>query len=65
MKIENEFVSFKTETKQKIGAVTYIVAARFHEKQDDLTTKLKRLLTADIKNHSNCTFADSQRGDVK
>ena len=56
---------FPRETKYKHGAVTYIVAAHFYEEQDDLTTKLKRLLSAEIKNNSNCTFENSQGGDVK
>ena len=56
---------FSTESKQKIGAVTYIVAAHFHEEQDDLKEKIKQILCTAISKNTNCTFANSRRGDVK
>lgn len=54
-----------TEFNYKIGAVTYKVAAFFDAEKPPLQDKLKRLLTSDIKNKSNRTFADGQGGDVK
>ena len=56
---------FPTESKQKIGAVTYVVAAHFHEEQNDLKEKIKQLLCTSMSKNTNCTFANSRGGDVK
>lgn len=49
----------------KIGTVTYQVAAFFDSAKPSLPDKLKRLLSEEIKNNKNHTFAKSQDGNVK
>jgi len=41
-------IIFLPETRQKIGAVTYIVAAHFDENQENLQSKIKHLLKHEI-----------------
>ena len=44
----NENINFARETKQKIGAVTYIVAAHFDENKETLYAKIAHLLLREI-----------------
>jgi hypothetical protein len=41
---------FEPETKQRIGAVTYIVKAHFDETRENLPEKIRRLLNLEIEN---------------
>ena len=62
----NEGIIFDPETKVKIGAVTYIVAAHFSSEGESLKSKINHLLISDLqKQNPVYTFADSQRGDVE
>ena len=45
-----EHVAFEPETKIKIGAVTYIVAAHFDETRENLPEKIRRLLSLEVEN---------------
>jgi|GEM_PF-2260203 len=45
---DSEHIIFETETRQRIGAVTYIVAAFFDNKKDTLNHKISHLLKAEI-----------------
>jgi len=61
----NQCVSFPTKSDYQIGAVTYQVAAFFDAEKPPLQDKLKHLLSAEIKNNLNRTFANGQGGNVK
>ena len=50
MNNEIERIQFESETKMKIGAVTYVVAAHFDEAREPLTEKIRRLLSAEVEN---------------
>ena len=41
---------FDSETRQKIGAITFIVAAHFDETRESLPEKIQRLLCIEIEN---------------
>lgn len=49
----------------RFGAVTYQVRAHFDAEKPMLPDKIKQLLSAEVKNHSNDSFANSQRDHVK
>ena len=62
----NGRIIFDPETKVKIGAVTYIVAAHFCSEDESLKSKIDHLLISDLqKQNPIYTFADSQSGDVE
>ena len=50
MNNEIEHIIFDSETKMKIGAVTYVVAAHFDEAREPLPEKIRRLLSAEVDN---------------
>ena len=47
---KTEYIIFEAETKMKIGAVTYVVAAHFDETRETLPEKIRRLLSLEIAN---------------
>jgi len=60
-----EHITFESETRQKIGAVTYIVAAFFDDKKEMLNHKISHLLKADIDRQiSSRQGGHSQSGEV-
>ena len=61
----NNKLDFPTKSNYRIGAVTYQVAAFFDAEKPPLQDKLKHLLSAEIKNNPNRTFADGQGGNVR
>jgi len=63
--MSNQCVSLPTKSNYQIGAVTYQVAAFFDVEKPPLQDKLKHLLSAEIKNNPNRTFANGQGGNVK
>ena len=65
MEGEKSRVIFQNNSNYQIGAVTYQVAAFFDAEKPPLQDKLKHLLSAEIKNNPNRTFADGQGGNVK
>ena len=59
-------VPLPNKNEYKVGAVTYEVTAHFCSETESLKSKIDDLLRADLqKSSSICTFADSQKGDVK
>lgn len=48
MNDKTEYISFEPETKIKIGAVTYIVAAHFDGMRENLPDKIRRLLCSEV-----------------
>ena len=50
MNDKTEHIIFESETKMKIGAVTYIVAAFFDEAREPLPDKIRKLLSSEIEN---------------
>ena len=45
-----EQIIFDSETKSKIGAVTYIVSAHFDEAKENLHEKILKLLSSEVEN---------------
>lgn len=62
---ESKQIVIPNEESYKLGAVTYKVTAFFDAEKSSLQDKLKHLLSAEIKNNSNRTFADGQGSNVK
>lgn len=61
--LKPEQIVFETETKIKIGAVTYIVAAHFDERREMLNCKISNLLKDEINRQINARQTGlSQRG---
>ena len=55
---------FDLESRQKIGATTYIVAAHFDDKRENLKNKINHLLQNEIERSISLQTGLSQSGDI-
>ncbi len=55
-------IVFESETKTKIGAVTYIVAAHFDDKRESLKAKINHLLSVEIDRAISAQLSGLGRG---
>ena len=61
---EAEQIILETETRRKIGAVTYVVTAHFDEAREALNHKIANLLIDEIDKNIECATTGLSRGNV-
>ena len=59
-----ENIVFEPETRTKIGAVTYIVAAHFDDERESLKSKINHLLCAEINRSISAHLPGLGQSDV-